>query len=206
MVYAPAVEEVYPPGFATRVSVAGLTDILCGDPASRGAGHFHGVTTVVAKLLNTVEPDVAYFGQKDAQQAVVIGRMAHDLDFPTRIAVLPTIREADGLPMSSRNAYLDDEQRRRAPALHRALEAARAASARDPSVAEALASARTVLGDAGIEPEYLEARDAAELTPISSFNGRPVLIAVAARLGRARLIDNLIIESPPPEGAAEKGS
>ena len=106
VVYAPAVEEVYPEGFATSVAVSGLTDVLCGAPTSRGAGHFRGVTTVVAKLLNTVQPDVAYFGQKDAQQAVVIRRMAEDLDFPVRIEVIPTVREPDGLAMSSRNACL----------------------------------------------------------------------------------------------------
>ncbi|MGC1166749.1 MAG: pantoate--beta-alanine ligase, partial [Solirubrobacterales bacterium] len=107
LVYAPPVEEVYPEGFATAVEVGGnLTDVLDGDPARRGPEHFRGVTTVVAKLFNSVGPDVAYFGQKDAQQAAVIRRMAQDLDFPVRIEVLPTVREADGLAMSSRNAYL----------------------------------------------------------------------------------------------------
>ena len=108
LVYAPPVEEVYPEGFATVVEVGGsLTGVLDGDPARRGPEHFRGVTTVVAKLFNSVGPDVAYFGQKDAQQAAVIRRMARDLDFPVRIEVLPTVREADGLAMSSRNAYLD---------------------------------------------------------------------------------------------------
>jgi pantoate--beta-alanine ligase len=202
VVYAPSVEEVYPEGFATSVSVSGLTDVLCGDPASRGAGHFRGVTTVVAKLLNTVQPDVAYFGQKDAQQAVVIGRMAADLDFPARIEVLPTVREPDGLALSSRNAYLTADERGRAPALNRALEAARSAAAGGVPTTEAIAVARSVLEDAGIEPEYLEARDAADLEPIETFNGRPVLIAVAARLGRARLIDNLIVDPAAEAGSA----
>ena len=107
IVYAPPVEEVYPEGFATRVEVGGLTEVLCGDPARRGPEHFRGVTTVVAKLFNSVRPDVAYFGQKDAQQAAVIRRMARDLDFPVRVEVLPTVREPDGLAMSSRNAYLE---------------------------------------------------------------------------------------------------
>jgi pantoate--beta-alanine ligase len=121
-VYAPGVAEVYPEGFATRVEVGGqLTEVLDGDPARRGPGHFRGVTTIVAKLFNLVGPDAAYFGQKDAQQAAVIRRMASDLDFPVRIEVLPTVREADGLAMSSRNAYLGAEDRERAAVLSRAL-------------------------------------------------------------------------------------
>jgi pantoate--beta-alanine ligase len=203
VVYAPEAGEVYPQGFATSVSVSGLTDVLCGDPASRGAGHFRGVTTVVAKLLNTVQPDSAYFGQKDAQQAIVIRRMALDLDFPVRIEVMPTIREPDGLAMSSRNAYLEGEERERAAALSRALETARATAADGVATADALDAARRVLADAGIEPEYLEARDASDLSPIPTFNGRPVLLAVAARVGRARLIDNLIID---PAGTAGDAS
>ena len=130
LVYAPPVEEVYPEGFATHVAVEGLAEVLCGDPARRGPEHFRGVATVVAKLLNTVDPDVAYFGQKDAQQAAVIRRMARDLDFPVRIEVLPTVREADGLAMSSRNAYLEREDRERAAALWRALRAAEGAPRR----------------------------------------------------------------------------
>ncbi len=125
IVYAPPVEAVYPEGFATEVEVGGgLTDVLDGDPARRGPGHFRGVTTVVAKLFNTVGPDVAYFGQKDAQQVAVIRRMVRDLDIPVRIEVLPTVREPDGLAMSSRNAYLDPRDRERATALSRALRAA----------------------------------------------------------------------------------
>ncbi|HEX6117260.1 MAG TPA: pantoate--beta-alanine ligase [Solirubrobacterales bacterium] len=193
LVYAPALEEVYPEGFATTVEVAGLTDVLCGDPGRRGSEHFRGVTTVVAKLLNSVGPDRCYFGQKDAQQAIVIRRMASDLDFDAEIVVRPTVREPDGLAMSSRNAYLDAEARERAAALNRGLTAA-AAAARDGGLtAEAIAAARAELDAAGIEPEYLEARDASDLTPASSFNGRPVLVAVAADVGGARLIDNVII-------------
>ena len=121
LLFAPAPEEVYPDGFATEVRVTGLTDVLDGDPAQRGAAHFNGVTTVVCKLLNMVGPDAAYFGQKDAQQALVITRMARDLDLPARIEVRPTVREADGLAMSSRNAYLEPAERERALALSRAL-------------------------------------------------------------------------------------
>jgi pantoate--beta-alanine ligase len=193
-VYAPAVEEVYPDGFATAVEVSGgLTEVLDGDPQRRGPGHFRGVTTVVAKLFNTVGPDVAYFGQKDAQQAAVIRRMARDLDFPLRVEVMPTVREPDGLAMSSRNAYLDPRDRERAVALSRAL-AAVAREARAVSLAAGLEAGRRELAVAGIEPEYLEARDAADLSPVQTLADRPVLVAVAAKVGAARLIDNVVIE------------
>lgn len=200
-VYAPSTEEVYPAGFATAVEVGGgLTDVLCGDPGSRGREHFRGVTTVVAKLLNTVQPDLAFFGQKDAQQAIAIRRMARDLDFPTEIVVLPTVREPDGLALSSRNAYLSPSERDRATALHRALRSAeRVAANGSAGVDDALAAASRELSAAGIEPEYLEARDASDLSPAQSFNGRPVLVAVAARIGNARLIDNLVIGSEEPD-------
>jgi pantoate--beta-alanine ligase len=195
VVYAPSVEEVYPEGFATTVEVGGgLTEVLDGAPEQRGPAHFRGVTTVVAKLFNAVGPDVAFFGQKDAQQAVVIRRMARDLDFPVEIEVVPTVREPDGLAMSSRNAYLGPEDRERALALSRALRVAESVAASGETRAEAaLAAARAELEGAGIEPEYLEARDAETLAPAASLNGRPVLIAVAARVGPARLIDNTVI-------------
>jgi pantoate--beta-alanine ligase len=193
ILYAPPVEEVYPAGFCTQVEVEGLTEVLCGDPARRGPGHFRGVTTVVAKLFNSVGPDVAYFGQKDAQQAVVIRRMVRDLDFGVRIEVLPTVRDPDGLALSSRNRYLDPAARERATALSRALRAA-AEGARTGSLQARLAATREELRRAGIEPEYLEARDAEDLSPASSLNGRPVLVALAARVGGARLIDNVLIE------------
>jgi pantoate--beta-alanine ligase len=192
-VYAPPVEEVYPEGFATQVEVGGdLTEVLDGDPSRRGPEHFRGVTTVVAKLFNSVQPDVAYFGQKDAQQAAVIRRMVADLDFPVRIEVLPTVREPDGLAMSSRNAYLGLEDRERAAALSRALRLAEE-TARVESLAAGLAVARAELEAAGIEPEYLEARDAESLQPATALNGSPVLIALAAQVGGARLIDNVVI-------------
>jgi pantoate--beta-alanine ligase len=193
LVYSPSVAEVYPEGFATAVEVGGnLTDVLDGDPARRGREHFRGVTTIVAKLFNVVGPDVAYFGQKDAQQATVIRRMARDLDFPLRIEVLPTVREADGLALSSRNAYLDEDARERAAALSRALRTAER-GAREESLQAGLDAARRELADAGIEPEYLEARDAERLEPVVEMNGRPVLVAVAALVGGARLIDNVLI-------------
>jgi pantoate--beta-alanine ligase len=148
---------------------------------------------VVAKLLNTVQPEVAYFGQKDAQQAAVIRRLVRDLDFPVRVAVMPTVREPDGLAMSSRNAYLDGAERDQARALHRALRLA-ADRAREEPLERALAAARSELTEAGIDPEYLEARDPDDLTPVRALNGKPVLVAVAAQVGDARLIDNVLIQ------------
>jgi len=195
LVYAPAVEEVYPDGVATTVDVSGdLAEVLCGAPERRGPEHFRGVATVVAKLLNSVDPDVAFFGQKDAQQALVIRRMVHDLDFSVEIQVLPTVREPDGLALSSRNAYLSAGERERATALIRALRAAEAVAESGETRAQAaLDAARAELEQAGVEPEYLEARDAQTLAPAESLNGRPILVAVAARVGKARLIDNLVI-------------
>jgi pantoate--beta-alanine ligase len=193
-VFAPDISEVYPEGFATSVEVAGLTDVLDGDPARRGAEHFRGVTTVVAKLFNVVAPDVAFFGQKDAQQALVLRRMVADLDYPIELIVMPTVREPDGLAMSSRNAYLSPEERERARALSRALlRVQESVDSGETSATAALAAARAELEGAGIEPEYLEARDADDLSEVSSFNGRPVLVALAAQVGRARLIDNVVI-------------
>jgi pantoate--beta-alanine ligase len=191
IVFAPPVEEVYPAGFDTTVAVGGLTEPL--DGAAR-PGHFQGVTTVVTKLLNMVGPDAAYFGQKDAQQALVIRKLVTDLNMTVRIEVCPTVREPDGLAMSSRNAYLSDEERRRALGLSRALRAAEQAVDRGEVDANAvLAAARHELDEAGIEPEYLELRSASDLTPAERVNGS-TLLAVAARLGRARLIDNTMLK------------
>jgi pantoate--beta-alanine ligase len=197
-VYAPSVEEVYPDGFATAVEVEGLTEVLDGDPGRRGPSHFRGVTTVVAKLFNTVQPDVCYFGQKDAQQLAVIRRMVRDLDIPVRVEGLPTVREEDGLAMSSRNAYLEPAERARAVAISRALGAAER-RAREESLAAAIEAARAELAAAGIEPEYVEARDPDDLTPVAELNGSPVLLAVAARVGGARLIDNVLIRPTTTE-------
>ena len=193
VLFAPPVEEVYPPGFDTAVSVGGLTDVLCGDPGRRGAEHFRGVATVVAKLLNMVGPDAAYFGQKDAQQALVIRKLVRDLDMPVRIEVLPTVRDPDGLALSSRNAYLSPDERRRALALRRALAAAESeVEAGRCDAAAVLGAARRELDSAGVEPEYLELRSADDLSPAERVNGA-TLLAVAARVGRARLIDNAIL-------------
>ena len=201
VLWIPDVEHMYPEGFATTVEVTSeLTDVLEGDEELRGPSHFRGVTTVVAKLFNSVQPDVAYFGRKDAQQAVVIQRMVRDLDFPVRIEVLPTVREEDGLALSSRNAYLDPEQRERAAAISRALRAAeQAAQEGETSTGALVELAINELRNAGIEPDYVEARSAEDLSPIAELNGRPVLVAVAARVGRARLIDNVVIAPPTTE-------
>jgi pantoate--beta-alanine ligase len=198
-VYAPPVEEVYPEGFSTRVEVEGLTGVLCGDPSRRGPGHFRGVTTVVAKLFNTVQPDVAYFGQKDAQQVAAIRRMVRDLDFPLRIEALPIVREPDGLAMSSRNAYLGPADRERATALSRALRAVERVARRD-SLAAAIEAGQHELEAVGVEPEYLEARDAESLEPVAELNGRPALVAIAARVGGTRLIDNVLVRPDGPTG------
>jgi pantoate--beta-alanine ligase len=195
LLWIPSADEMYPDGFATAIEVGGaLTGVLDGAPGRRGPEHFRGVTTIVAKLFNSVQPDAAYFGQKDAQQAVVIERMARDLDFPVEIVALPTVREPDGLAMSSRNSYLDEPERERARALSRALRAAERAAANGERSAEAIVSTvEDELRKAGVSPEYVEARDARDLSPVAELNGRPVLVAVAARVGKARLIDNVVI-------------
>jgi pantoate--beta-alanine ligase len=197
LLFAPTVEEVYPPGFDTTVAVGGLAEVLDGAPDQRGAAHFAGVATMVAKLLNMAGPDVAYFGQKDAQQALVIRRLVRDLDFPVRIEVCPTVRDAEGLALSSRNAYLSAIERERALGLSRALRAAEAAvGAGRVDAAAVLAAARGELDAAGIEAEYLELRSTTDLSPVDRVNGS-TLLAVAARVGRARLIDNTILGGTP---------
>jgi pantoate--beta-alanine ligase len=193
ILFAPVAEEVYPEGFATTVTVGGLTGVLEGAPEHRGPEHFAGVTTVVTKLLNMAAPDVAYFGQKDAQQALVIQRLVRDLDMPVRIEVCPTVRDGDGLALSSRNAYLSAAERQRALGLSRALRAAEAAVESGQIDARAvLEAARGELDAHGIEPEYLELRSATDLSPVERVNGS-TLLAVAAHVGRARLIDNTIL-------------
>jgi pantoate--beta-alanine ligase len=195
VVFVPTVEEVYPAGFATTVEVGGLTEPM--DGAAR-PGHFTGVTTIVTKLLNMVGPDAAYFGQKDAQQALVIAKLVRDLNIPVRIEVCPIVRDPDGVAMSSRNAYLSDEERERASALSRALRAAeRAVAEGHLDAATVLAAARRELAEAGIAPEYLELRSATDLTPAERVNGS-TLLAVAARVGPARLIDNTMLEEREP--------
>ncbi len=188
LLFVPATSELYPPGFATTVQVAGLTDRLEG--IHRGRAHFDGVATIVTKLFNVVAPDVAYFGQKDAQQVLVVRRLVRDLDLPIQIDVCPTVREPDGLAMSSRNALLRGDERERATALHRALRAADAAvTAGERDAAAVVALARTELDAAGVETEYFELVSADTLTPVLEVDG-PTLAVVAARVGTTRLIDN----------------
>jgi pantoate--beta-alanine ligase len=195
--FAPSVSEVYPPGFATTVSVSGVSAGLEGE--HRGASHFDGVATVVTKLLNMVSPDVAYFGRKDAQQAAVIRRFVHDLDIPVRIEVCPTVRGADGLALSSRNALLSADERRRAPALYAALTAVRSAVGAGEDLTGALAAGRSVLKSAGADVEYLSLVDPETMEPLGELH-RDALVVVAARVGSTRLIDNVLITTS--EGAA----
>jgi len=188
VLFAPSEAEVYPPGFATSVRVDGLSEVLEG--AERGPGHFAGVCTVVAKLLNIVAPDVAFFGQKDAQQVAVVRRMVADLDLPVALEIIPTVREPDGLAMSSRNVRLDAGGRERAVALSRALRAAGDALGEGQRDAARLrASALAAMAPYGVEPEYLALVDPDSFSPVDTVNGR-VLVAVAARVGDVRLIDN----------------
>jgi pantoate--beta-alanine ligase len=197
VLYAPSVEEVYPPGFATAVRVEGLSDVLEG--AQRGPEHFAGVCTVVTKLLNVVTPDLAFFGQKDAQQVAVLRRMVRDLDLPVELAVLPTVREPDGLAMSSRNRALAPDERERAVALSRALRAAEdAVTAGERDAAAVAAAARAEMN--GVEPEYLALVDPDSFQPVKTVDGR-VLVTVAARIGVTRLIDNTIVQAATPPGA-----
>jgi pantoate--beta-alanine ligase len=196
LLFAPSVAEIYPAGFATAVEVSGLVEPLEG--GVRGAGHFRGVTTVVAKLFNMVQPDRAFFGQKDAQQALIIRRMTTDLDLPIAIEVCPTVREADGLAMSSRNVLLDAESRRRAPALSRALHAIKqAADGGETNVSRALGAGRSILDADAIQVEYLSAVSTSTLQPVDRFDGE-TLVAIAARFGAVRLIDNVLINSERP--------
>jgi pantoate--beta-alanine ligase len=189
--FAPAATEMYPAGFATAVVVDQLSEPLEG--AVRGPAHFRGVATVVTKLFNIVAPDVAYFGQKDAQQALIIRRMVRDLDQPLRVEVCPTIREADGLAMSSRNVRLGPMDRARALALRRGLDAAEASIADGEREAATVTRAgREAMRAHGIDPEYFALVSADTLQPLARVSGE-VLIAVAARVGPVRLIDNAIV-------------
>ncbi|HSZ04501.1 MAG TPA: pantoate--beta-alanine ligase [Solirubrobacteraceae bacterium] len=191
VLFAPSVEEVYPSGFATSVEVLGLTERLEG--AARGAEHFRGVATVVTKLLCMALPDVAYFGQKDAQQVVVIRRLATDLNLPVLIEALPTVREPDGLALSSRNALLTPDERARALALPAALRAAQTLAADGERSARALLqAAREAMRPFDVEPEYVALVEPDTLEPVSTLAG-DALLALAAHVGGVRLIDNAIL-------------
>jgi len=191
VLFAPSVEEVYPDGFATAVEVLGISERLEG--AARGAEHFRGVATVVTKLLCMALPDVAYFGQKDAQQVLVIRRLAADLNLPVQIETCPTVREPDGLAMSSRNALLATAERERAAALSRALrDAGELADAGERSAAVLLAAARAALSAQELVPEYVALVDPATLEPIEELDSS-ALLALAVRIGEVRLIDNALL-------------
>jgi pantoate--beta-alanine ligase len=188
--FAPAPDAMYPPGSQTWVEATEVTKGLCGD---HRPGHFRGVTTVCAKLFNIVKPHLALFGEKDFQQLRAIQRMVRDLNFDLEIVPVATVREKDGLAMSSRNAYLTPEQREQALALSRALKSAGAclrAGARQP--ADLARAAREVLeGTPGVKIEYVEAVDAETLAPIATID-RPVVVAIAVQVGATRLIDNMV--------------
>jgi pantoate--beta-alanine ligase len=191
LVYAPPTEVVYPPGFDTYVTVGALTDPLEG---TARPGHFRGVATVVAKLFNVLQPDRAYFGQKDAQQALVITKMALDLDFPVEVVVMPTIREPDGLALSSRNVYLAPEERQAALAISRALREAQrlhAAGERDAHRLRAAISA-ILATEPLLRPEYVSVADRLTLAELEVVNG-PAVVSMAVKVGRTRLIDNVVL-------------
>ncbi len=191
LLYAPTVETMYGAGFQTTVTVAEATKGLCGD---HRPGHFDGVATVVAKLFIQCAPDAAWFGEKDYQQLIVVRRMARDLGLAVAVHGVATVREPDGLALSSRNAYLDTRERAIAPVLHRTLAAVAEAVAGGAAAADETARGRTALLDAGFAAvDYIEVRDAETLAPVEAVS-RPARVLAAAHLGRARLIDNVPVE------------
>ncbi|WP_428029890.1 pantoate--beta-alanine ligase [Ancylobacter sp.] len=190
LAFVPDATEMYPPGFVTTISMAGPA---LGLETDFRPTHFAGVATVVAKLLIQAQPDIALFGEKDYQQLQVITQLARDLDLPVQIIGVPTVREADGLALSSRNVYLGQEDRAAAPALHRALSAAAAAIKRGGAIANSVDAARAHVTKAGFHIDYLEARHAVTLAPVSSVEDGPVRLLVAAKIGATRLIDNLAV-------------
>ncbi len=197
LLFAPNLDQLYPGGIEedTRVTVPGLSTILCGQYRP---GHFSGVATVVSKLFNNVQPDVALFGEKDYQQLLVIKRMVHDLLIPVEVVGQPIVREADGLAMSSRNGYLNAEERGRAPLIFQTLnKAADRLRAQDASLIAIETAGMAELAAAGFRPEYLSIRRAADLTPPQAGD-ESLQILVAAWLGAARLIDNIRVEMPTP--------
>jgi len=189
--FAPSAEEMYPADAVTYVTVEGLSHKLCG--RSR-PGHFRGVTTVVAKLFDIVEPDLAFFGQKDAAQATIIRRMVRDLNFPIEVMLCPIVREPDGLAMSSRNAYLSPQERKSAPVLYRSLgEVKRRFDQGERKAANLIeAGGRVLAQESAVRLDYLEVVDPDTLDPLPELD-RPALVAVAALVGTTRLIDNILL-------------
>jgi pantoate--beta-alanine ligase len=195
VLWAPTLDVMYPAGYATTVQVSGLDAVLCG---TARPGHFDGVATVVSKLFNQVQPDLALFGEKDWQQLAIIRRMARDLDLThphtTRVHGVPTVREPDGLAMSSRNQYLTSEERAQAPALNRAMRAAAARIAAGEPVAGVLEALKAEVLTAGFQRlDYADLRDAATLEDVAVYDGRSARLLVAAHIGKARLIDNVAL-------------
>ena len=191
-IFYPSVKAMYPQGYATYVKVEGLTENLCG---KFRPGHFRGVTTVVAKLFNIVRPDSAYFGRKDAQQAAVIRRMSEDLDMGIRIIAMPTVREKDGLAMSSRNAYLSPDDRRAAPTVYRALQlAGDLIKLGDRDTANIKSEMRKMLSGIAAKIDYISIVNPEDLKDVKKIKGR-VLIAVAVWIGGTRLIDNIEVKA-----------
>jgi len=199
--FAPQVSDIYPAGFSTYVTVEGLSEPLEG--ASR-QGHFRGVATVVAILLNIVRPDVAFFGQKDAQQAAVLKRMVRDLAFDTKVVVLPIVREASGLAMSSRNAYLNDQQRQAATVLHRGLSrATRAYADGERSGKHLIEIVRATIAEEPLAKiDYVSLNDAETLEALDQIQEQPALLSLAVYLGKTRLIDNTMLGATQKQDAA----
>jgi pantoate--beta-alanine ligase len=191
-IFAPAMEEIYPKGFSTYVKVEGLSDQLEG--ASR-PGHFRGVATVVTILFNVIRPDFAFFGQKDAQQTLIVKRLTRDLAFDTEIVILPTVREETGLALSSRNAYLSDDERRAATVLYRALRTAKEAYKNGERNGARIADwvRSTVETEPRARLDYVSVTDADTLEKLDKLDDRPVLIALAVHVGKTRLIDNVVL-------------
>lgn len=203
-IFAPAAEEIYPKDFSTYVNVGGLSKLLEGESRP---GHFRGVATVVAILLNTVRPDFAFFGQKDAQQAVIIKRMVKDLAFDTEIVVSPTVREDSGLAISSRNLYLDAEEQESAAVIHRALKQAKEIYKKGERHAGKIAESvrATIETEPRVRVDYVRVVDAETLEKLDKLDERPMLVAVAAYVGKTRLIDNTMLNKSKKDAATTKG-
>ena len=202
-IFAPSAEEIYPKEFSTYVNVGGLSKLLEGETRP---GHFRGVATVVAILLNTVRPDFAFFGQKDAQQAVIIKRMVRDLSFDTEIVVLPTVREDSGLAISSRNLYLDAEEQQSAAVIHQALKLAKQAYKKGEHHASKLMEIvrTTIEAEPRVRVDYVSVVDAETLEKLDKLDERPMMIAAAAYVGKTRLIDNTMLNKAKKDAATAK--